>query len=56
MANRRACDVTREGRVMGHRRIALHVWHLVGKALASIGYVETQANDEAAEGEAVDRG
>lgn len=30
--------VTREGRVESHRRQALHVWHLVGKALAALGY------------------
>lgn len=29
---------TREGRVLGHRRLALHVWHLVAKALASMDY------------------
>lgn len=30
--------VTREGKVEGHRRLDLHVWHLVGKALKSMGY------------------
>lgn len=30
--------VTREGRVLGHRRLALHVWHLVAKALSGMGY------------------
>lgn len=29
---------TREGRVLGHRRLALHVWHLVAKALTGMGY------------------
>lgn len=31
-------SVTREGKVLRHRRLDLHVWHLVGKALASMGY------------------
>jgi hypothetical protein len=35
-------DITREGRVEKHRRLALHVWHLVGKALASMGYGQTE--------------
>lgn len=30
--------VTREGRVLGHSRMALHVWHLVAKALAGMDY------------------
>jgi hypothetical protein len=30
--------VTREGKVIGHRRLALHVWHLVAKALKNMGY------------------
>lgn len=30
--------VQREGFVKGHKREALHVWHLVAKALASVGY------------------
>lgn len=34
----REMTVTREGRVEGHQRLALHVWHLVGKALLSMGY------------------
>lgn len=34
----RAETVTRTGRVDGHRRLDLHVWHLVGKALAAMGY------------------
>jgi len=29
--------VTREGKVEGHRRLDLHVWHLVGKALQAMG-------------------
>lgn len=31
---------TREGKVEGHRRLSLHVWHLVQKALSSMGYGE----------------
>jgi hypothetical protein len=30
--------VTRTGEVTGHRRLDLHVWHLVSKMLASMGY------------------
>lgn len=30
--------VQREGRVHGHARLALHVWWLVAKALAAVGY------------------
>lgn len=26
------------GRVIGHSRLPLHVWHLVAKALAAVGY------------------
>ena len=33
-----ARSVTREGKVEGHRRLDLHVWHLVGKALQAMGY------------------
>ncbi len=33
-----ANSVTREGKVYGHRRLDLHVWHLVGKALQAMGY------------------
>ena len=33
-----ANSVTREGKVEGHRRLDLHVWHLVGKALQAMGY------------------
>ena len=29
---------TREGHVYGHSRLALHVWHLVAKALSSMEY------------------
>ncbi len=32
--------VQRTGAITGHRRLDLHVWHLVGKALAKIGYVQ----------------
>ena len=28
----------REGRVLGHARLKLHVWNLVAKALAGMGY------------------
>jgi hypothetical protein len=31
-------EVNRSGRVMGHRKNALHVWHLVAKALNKMGY------------------
>lgn len=31
---------TREGKVLKHRRLDLHVWHLVGKALTAMGYGE----------------
>lgn len=31
-------STVREGRVLGHRRLALHVWHLVAKALAAMDY------------------
>jgi hypothetical protein len=30
--------VTREAEIKGHRRLDLHVWHLVGKALQAMGY------------------
>jgi len=30
--------VTKRGKVSGHRRLDLHVWHLVAKMLASMGY------------------
>lgn len=30
--------VQRRGKVTGHRSLELHVWHLVGKALAAVGY------------------
>jgi hypothetical protein len=32
--------VQREGRVLGHQRLKLHVWHLVAKALTGLGYGE----------------
>lgn len=32
-------SVTRRGRVEGHRRHQLTIWHLVGKMLKSMGYV-----------------
>lgn len=31
-------QVQRKGKVANHRRLDLHVWHLVGKALTSMGY------------------
>jgi len=31
-------QVTHAGRVTGHRRLDLHVWHLVSKALQAVGY------------------
>lgn len=30
--------VQRRGRVLGHNSPAVHVWHLVAKALAAMGY------------------
>jgi len=30
----------REGKVLRHARLKLHVWHLVAKALRSMGYAE----------------
>ena len=33
-----ADNVTRRGFVKGHRSLDLHVWHLVAKALAGMGY------------------
>lgn len=37
--------VQRKGSVLNHPRLALHVWHLVGRALASIGYVKPQPHE-----------
>ncbi|MFC3097334.1 hypothetical protein [Alteraurantiacibacter palmitatis] len=31
-------EVTRKGKIEGHARLRLHVWHLIAKALASMGY------------------
>lgn len=31
-------QVQRTGKVLGHARLRLHVWHLVAKALAGMGY------------------
>ncbi|QIG76878.1 hypothetical protein EVC30_049 [Rhizobium phage RHph_Y1_11] len=31
--------VTREGKVMGHRRHDLTIWHLVAKMLRNMGYL-----------------
>lgn len=36
--------VQRKGKVLAHRSLDLHVWHLVGKALAGIGYVPPAAD------------
>lgn len=30
--------VTHEGKVKGHRKLDLHVWHLVAKMLIAMGY------------------
>lgn len=30
--------VQHKGKVLNHARLALHVWHLVAKALAAVGY------------------
>lgn len=35
----------RHGKVIGHRSLDLHVWHLVGKALHRIGYTPPPAAD-----------
>jgi hypothetical protein len=42
----RSGQFTREGRVLGHARLKLHVWHLVGKALAAIGYGPAAAPEQ----------
>lgn len=34
----RSRTTTRTGKVGGHRRLDLHVWHLVAKMLSSMGY------------------
>ena len=34
-----AGTVNRRGMVIGHRRLRLHVWHLIYRALTSVGYV-----------------
>jgi len=31
-------QTTRSGKVTGHRRLDLHVWHLVAKMLSAMGY------------------
>jgi hypothetical protein len=36
-------EVTRRGRVEGYPREALHVWHLVARMLAAMGYAERGA-------------
>jgi hypothetical protein len=36
----RSRKFTREGGVTGHKRLALHVWHLVAKALSNMRYGE----------------
>ncbi len=35
--------VQRQGKVLGHRSLDLHIWHLVGKALQRIGYTPPPA-------------
>lgn len=37
--------VQRHGKVLGHRSLDLHIWHLVGKALQRIGYTPPPAAD-----------
>lgn len=37
-ASMRQRRVTRRGRVEGHRRNDLHVWHLVARMLTAMGY------------------
>jgi hypothetical protein len=37
-ASWRGNGFTRQGKVLGHPRLSEHVWHLVGKALSSVGY------------------
>lgn len=32
--------VNRKGGVTNYPRLAIHVWHLIGRALKSVGYVE----------------
>ncbi len=32
--------IQRNGAVIGHRRLALHVWHLVARSLTAMGYGE----------------
>ena len=44
--------VQRRGRVLRHQRLALHVWHLVGKALGAIGYGYGPAWSDAADRDA----
>lgn len=39
--------VQRRGRVLRHARLALHVWHLVAKALTSVGYAQPPSATEA---------
>ncbi len=34
----RQSKVVRRGKVVGHRRLDLHVWHLVAKMLSAMGY------------------
>ena len=36
----RSNSTTRQCQVLGHRRLALHVWHLVAKSLSGMGYGE----------------
>lgn len=36
--------ITREGKVVGHARLAEHVWNLVAKALSGMGYGQNGGN------------
>lgn len=38
--------VQRRGKVLGHARLALHVWHLVARALIAVGYAQQPYADE----------
>jgi hypothetical protein len=38
-----AGTVQREGKVIRHARLRLHVWHLVARALDTLGYAERRS-------------
>jgi hypothetical protein len=38
--------VQRTGKVFGHARQALHVWHLIARALIAVGYAQQPHADE----------